>query len=105
MSDLSLASETIMLDDRIRGFPTGHAPAALADIGALGWKPYDGLMSLPLISLDRAAFARNIQAMMGYVRSHGIANPSLPAERHGVEQPRDCGGNPVASMENTEGDR
>jgi D-serine dehydratase len=72
MSDLSLASEAIVLDDRIRGFPSGHAPVALADIGALGLKPYDGLMSLPLISLDRAAFARNIGAMMDYVRSHGL---------------------------------
>jgi D-serine dehydratase len=72
MSDLSLASETIMLDDRVRGFPAGHAPVALADIGTHGWKPYDGLMSLPLISLDRAAFAHNIRAMMDYVRSHGL---------------------------------
>jgi D-serine dehydratase len=72
MSDLSLASETVILDDRVRGFPAGHAPVALADIGALGWKPYDGVMSLPLISLDRAAFAHNIRAMMDYVRSHRL---------------------------------
>jgi D-serine dehydratase len=72
MSDLSTISETIILDDRVRGFPAGHAPVALADVGALGWKPYDGQMSLPLISLDRDAFARNIAAMLGYVRDHGL---------------------------------
>jgi D-serine dehydratase len=72
MSDLSLSTETIMLDDRIRGFPAGHAPIALGNVGAQGWKPYDGLMSLPLISLDQRAFAQNIRAMMGYVHSHGL---------------------------------
>ncbi|MEZ2222713.1 alanine racemase [Rhizobium sp. RCC_161_2] len=74
MSDLSLSStDTIVLDDRIRGFPAGHEPLALADVANRGWKPYDGIMSLPLISLDRAAFASNVELMMGYVRSHGIA--------------------------------
>ena len=72
MSDLSLSAETVVLDDRIRGFPPGHAPVSLGDIGAQGWRPYDGVMSLPLISLDRGAFSTNIQAMMRYVRSHGL---------------------------------
>jgi D-serine dehydratase len=83
MSDLSLS--TTMLDDRVRGFPAGHAPVSIDDIAALGWKPYDGVMSLPLISLDRNAFAANIAAMMRYVRSHGLEiaphskTPMIPA--------------------------
>jgi len=83
MSDLSLSSA--MLDDRVRGFPAGHAPVSVEKIGAQGWKPYDGLMLLPLISLDRAAFAGNIAAMMRYVRSHGLEiaphskTPMIPA--------------------------
>lgn len=70
-SDLLPSREPAMLDDRIRGFPAGHAPVAMTEIGARGWKPFDGIMSLPLISLDEAAFAANVTAMMAYVRSHG----------------------------------
>ncbi|PRD45232.1 amino acid deaminase [Phyllobacterium phragmitis] len=74
MSDISLlhAGETATIDDRIRGFPAGHAPLPLAEIGSQGWKPYDGRMSLPLISLDRAAFTANADLMMRYVRDHGV---------------------------------
>ena len=60
------------LDDRIRGFPAGHAPLKLSAIGGRGWKPYDGKMSLPLISLDEAAFSGNADLMMAYVRAHDI---------------------------------
>jgi D-serine dehydratase len=67
----SLSGEPAILDDRIRGFPAGHAPVPLDEIGQQGWKPFDGSMSLPLISLDEAAFAANAEAMMAYVRSHG----------------------------------
>lgn len=70
MSDLSLSSA--VLDDRVRGFPAGHAPLAIDAVGAQGWKPYDGVMSLPVISLDHAAFAANTASMMAYVRSHGL---------------------------------
>lgn len=70
MSDLHAAD--ILIDDRIRGFPPGHAALPLEAIGRQGWKPFDGKMALPLISLDRAAFAGNVAAMMAYVKSHGI---------------------------------
>ncbi|RWX81626.1 amino acid deaminase [Neorhizobium lilium] len=74
MSDLFLSTpgDALLLDDRIRGFPAGHPPLPLADIAARGWKPYDGEMSLPLISLDRAAFAANTDLMMRYVKAHNI---------------------------------
>lgn len=72
MSDLHIDAEERLLDDRVRGFPPGHAPLPLRAIGRQGWKPYDGRMALPLISLDRQAFAGNIAAMMAYVKSHGI---------------------------------
>ncbi|QEN90966.1 amino acid deaminase [Labrys sp. KNU-23] len=71
MSDLHLTLDAI--DDRMRGFPAGHAPLPLAEIGRQGWKPYDGTMSLPLISLDRSAFDGNVALMMRYVRDHGVA--------------------------------
>ena len=47
----SLPGGAVVLDDRIRGFPAGHAPVPLDEIGRQGWKPFDGRMSLPLISL------------------------------------------------------
>ncbi|MFT4132535.1 alanine racemase [Labrys sp. (in: a-proteobacteria)] len=71
MSDLHLSLDAI--DDRMRGFPAGHAPLPLAEIGRQGWKPYDGTMSLPLMSLDRPAFDGNVALMMRYVRDHGVA--------------------------------
>ncbi|WFU05661.1 alanine racemase (plasmid) [Rhizobium sp. CB3171] len=71
MSDLHAASETVLIDDRVRGFPPGHPPLPLAAIGKQGWKPYDGRMALPLISLDRQAFSSNVELMMAYVKSRG----------------------------------
>lgn len=62
-----------LLDDRLRGFPSGHAPVAAGRIAGLGLRPYDGAMALPLISLDLAAFDANTTAMMDYVRAHGAA--------------------------------
>ncbi|WHO76917.1 alanine racemase [Rhizobium sp. BT03] len=71
MSDLHAATDDMVLDERVRGFPPGHPPLPLAAVGTQGWKPYDGRMALPLISLDRQAFAGNVDLMMAYVKSHG----------------------------------
>lgn len=71
MSDLHFSLDAI--DDRVRGFPSGHAVLPLAEIGRQGWKPYDGVMSLPLMSLDRPAFEGNVAAMLHYARDHGVA--------------------------------
>ncbi|MBB3913653.1 D-serine deaminase-like pyridoxal phosphate-dependent protein [Rhizobium fabae] len=71
MSDLHTTTENVLIDERVRGFPPGHPPLSLAAIGKQGWKPYDGRMALPLISLDRQAFADNAELMMIYVKSHG----------------------------------
>jgi D-serine dehydratase len=71
MPDLHIATEAMLIDDRVRGFPPGHPPLPLAAIGKQGWKPYDGRMALPLISLDRQAFSNNVEMMMAYVKSHG----------------------------------
>ena len=55
------------IDDRWRGFPTGYAPLPIAQIAARGWRPQDGRMALPLLSLDLATFERNIEAVMRYL--------------------------------------
>jgi D-serine deaminase-like pyridoxal phosphate-dependent protein len=73
MSDAaSSVANDPLIDDRIRGFPAGHAPIPLSDIGGQGWSPHDGSMSLPLISIDEAAFSGNVDLMMRYVRDHGV---------------------------------
>ncbi|MGO7539860.1 alanine racemase [Rhizobium ruizarguesonis] len=71
MSDLHITMENVLIDERVRGFPPGNPPLPLAAIGKQGWKPYDGRMALPLISLDRQAFSGNVELMMAYVKSHG----------------------------------
>ncbi|MBB4575821.1 alanine racemase [Rhizobium lentis] len=71
MSDLRAANENMLIDERTRGFPPGHPPLSPAAIGQQGWKPYDGKMALPLISLDRQAFVGNVELMMAYVKSNG----------------------------------
>ncbi|MDR9771991.1 alanine racemase [Rhizobium hidalgonense] len=71
MSDLHIAAENVLIDERVRGFPPGHPPLPPAAIGMQGWRPYDGRMGLPLISLDRQAFTGNVELMMAYVKSHG----------------------------------
>jgi D-serine dehydratase len=73
MPDLHASgTDNLLIDDRIRGFPPGHAALPLEAIGKQGWKPYDGKMALPLISLDQQAFAGNVDLMMAYVKSHGV---------------------------------
>ncbi|MCF3640403.1 alanine racemase [Rhizobium sp. TRM95111] len=69
---ISIAGSDPLVDDRMRGFPAGARPLPLSQIGKQGWRPFDGRMSLPLISLDRAAFAGNVRAMMSYARAEGI---------------------------------
>ncbi|OLP55591.1 amino acid deaminase [Rhizobium rhizosphaerae] len=86
MSDAALAVlPDPLLDDRIRGFPPAHPPLRLGAIGAQNWAPYDGRMALPLLSLDEAAFARNVETMMAYVRDKEVEiaphakTPMVPA--------------------------
>jgi len=73
MSDLHAnGTDNPLIDDRIRGFPPGHKPLPLEALGKQGWKPYDGTMALPLISLDQQAFTGNVDLMMAYVKGHGV---------------------------------
>ncbi|MDB5552625.1 MAG: alanine racemase protein [Rhizobium sp.] len=59
------------IDDRWRGFPTGYAPLPIAQTGDRGWRPQDGRMALPLISLDLAAFEINTEAVMRHLSTEG----------------------------------
>ncbi len=68
----SVASETILLDDRIRGVPPGTGAFPAADIAERNWRPADGAMALPVLTLDEAAFLRNRDLMLAYARSAGV---------------------------------
>jgi D-serine dehydratase len=67
------AWEGLLLDDAIRGVPPGTAGLANRDVAAQRWRPWDGRMALPVLTLDEAAFDNNVVAMMRYVREHGVA--------------------------------
>ena len=66
-----LAGETLILDDRIRGVPPGAGAILAADVARRNWRPTDGSMSLPVLTLDEAAFLHNRDLMLAYVRSAG----------------------------------
>ncbi|MDX8538466.1 MULTISPECIES: alanine racemase [Mesorhizobium] len=63
--------ENFWLDDRIRGVPPGTAALDSSHVGQQGWHPADGRMSLPLLTLEEAAFASNRDLFLRYVREHG----------------------------------
>ncbi len=67
-----VASETILLDDRIRGVPPGTGAFPAAEIAGRNWRPSDGAMALPVLTLDEAAFLRNRDLMLAYARSAGV---------------------------------
>ena len=60
------------IDDRLRGFPTGYSPLPLAQIADRGWRPQDGRMALPLISLDLPVFEANSESVMRYLSAEGV---------------------------------
>lgn len=60
------------LDDRIRGIPPGTSAFPAREIGARKWRPADGTMSLPVLTLDEAAFLHNRDLMLAYARAAGV---------------------------------
>jgi D-serine dehydratase len=78
------ALDITVLDDRIRGVPPGTAPLPLAAVAAQDWHPAEGVMSLPVLTLDEAAFAGNRDLMLRYAAEQGVAiaphgkTPMLP---------------------------
>ncbi len=65
-------SESFVLDDRIRGVPPGTANLPIADVARQNWRPAEGAMSLPVLTLDEAAFAHNRELMLRYVSEQGV---------------------------------
>jgi D-serine dehydratase len=64
--------ENFRLDDRIRGVPPGAATFDADSIAAERWHPAGGHMSLPVLTLDEAAFAANRDLFLRYAREQGV---------------------------------
>ena len=73
MIELTANADTHVLDDRIRGVPPGASAFPASEIAARGWRPADGVMSLPVLTLDEAAFVHNRDLMLAYTRAAGVA--------------------------------
>ncbi len=61
------------LDDTYRGIPPGEPAMPLRAVATRGWQPRKGDMALPVLTLDEAAFAHNVDQIFQYARSHGAA--------------------------------
>ena len=61
----------MQLNHEFKGFPTGHVPVALSDVGALGWQVLRGDLPLPLAVLQE--FRQEIS---------GLDIPGDGSERH-----------------------
>ncbi len=59
------------VDDRMRGYPTGHGPLPAQQVTSRGWRPYDGRMSLPLLSIDLDRFDANTAIIMQHLADSG----------------------------------
>ena len=65
--------ENFRLDDRIRGVPPGTIGLDSSLAAAERWHPAGGRMSLPVLTLDEAAFAANRDLFLRYAREQGVA--------------------------------
>jgi D-serine deaminase-like pyridoxal phosphate-dependent protein len=73
MNELApLAVDAVLLDDRIRGVPPGTSAFLAAEIAERNWRPTDGAMALPVLTLDEAAFLHNRDLMLSYARSADV---------------------------------
>lgn len=69
---LSEPTSGIILDDRIRGVPPGVTGFDSRHISRMGWRPSDGSMPLPVLTMDEAAYIANRDLMMRFVREAGV---------------------------------
>ncbi len=65
-------AEDWLLDDRIRGVPVGTEALLASTVGALRWKPTDGRMQLPVLTLDEHVFLANRDLYLGYLGEKGV---------------------------------
>jgi D-serine dehydratase len=66
------AKDAPLLDDRIRGVPPGTSGFSALEVAARGWRPADGIMSLPVLTLDESTFLHNRDLMLAYAHAAGV---------------------------------
>jgi D-serine deaminase-like pyridoxal phosphate-dependent protein len=64
--------DSFLLDDRIRGVPPGTDAFLADDVAKRNWRPADGSMSLPALTLDEQAFLNNRDLILAFARSTGV---------------------------------
>jgi D-serine dehydratase len=62
-----------MLRDGLRGVPPGQSGVRSDEVAQFDWQPFDGKMSLPLLSLDIDAYSGNRSAMIKICQHFGIS--------------------------------
>jgi D-serine dehydratase len=72
-SQVAAVSHNLFLDDRIRGVPPGVFNLPIGAVDEQNWRPTQGEMSLPVLTLDEAAFDDNRDLMLRYAREQGVA--------------------------------
>jgi D-serine dehydratase len=60
------------LNHEFKGFPTGHAPLALTNVGAQGWRVLHGDLPLPLAVLKQSALQHNLGWMRDFCAQRGL---------------------------------
>src|SRR5580698_4775208 len=60
------------LDPSWRGVPPGSAGLTSCDVAQQLWRPADGRMNLPLLSLDLPTFEANCRAMLQLCEHAGV---------------------------------
>jgi D-serine dehydratase len=71
MPDPIDAIDDMLLDDLVKGFPGGHAPVRLGDIGKQGWNLLREDLPLPLAVLKRDVLDANGRWMVRFLRATG----------------------------------
>jgi D-serine dehydratase len=67
------ALDASLIDDSVKGFPPGHAPLALGEIGRQGWNLLKGDLPFPVAVLRTAAIDHNSRWMSRFAAEQGVA--------------------------------
>ncbi len=68
-----VGSAAFTLGDGLRGVPPGQVGVRSDEVAQLDWHPFDGNMSLPLLSLDLEVYSGNRSAMMKICQHFGVS--------------------------------
>ncbi|MGB6008273.1 amino acid deaminase [Castellaniella sp.] len=67
-----MTQDTLLLDERCKGYPLAAAPCPPGRIGSRGWNLYRDDLSYPIAVLDADALEHNLRWMQAFAESRGI---------------------------------